>query len=55
VKTKIVKREEAVIRQEGYDKLTLQQKIAKLDRKLGKGIGAMKERTRLLKLIGGVK
>ena len=53
MKSKKDKRKEAKARQEKYDKLTPQQRLDKLDRKLGKGVGAKKERARLLKLIGG--
>ncbi len=49
MKTKEVKRKEAEERQENYNKLTATQKIAKLDKKLGKGIGAKKERESFLK------
>ena len=41
------KREEAVERQEAYDKLTPQQKLALLDTKLGTGVGAKRQRERL--------
>jgi len=41
------KREEAEKRQEAYNKLSIKGKIAKLDAKLGKGVGARKERTKL--------
>jgi hypothetical protein len=46
---KIQMQEEAVSRQETYDKLTATQKIKKLDKKLGKGIGAKKQRAKLNK------
>jgi hypothetical protein len=49
MKTKEIKCREAETRQEAYNKLTTTQKIAKLDKKLGKGIGAKKERAKLLK------
>ncbi len=45
------KREDAEARQAEYDKLTIQEKIARLDKKLGKGLGAKKERAKLNKLI----
>lgn len=38
---------EAVLRQETYDELTPKQKLAKLDARLGEGVGARKERVRL--------
>jgi hypothetical protein len=53
MKSKIVKREEAEIRQENYNLLTPQQKLRKLDQKFGKDQGAQKERTQLLKIIDG--
>jgi hypothetical protein len=40
------KKNEALIRQEAYSKLTPNQKIQKLDQKFGKGVGA-KERKRM--------
>ena len=50
---KELKRKEAEDRQEEYDKLTPTQKLKRLDEKLGKGVGAAKERERLKKLIQG--
>jgi len=47
MKTKSVRKEEAVERQVEHDKLTIQEKIAKLDNKFGKGVGAKKERAQL--------
>jgi hypothetical protein len=41
------KREEAAERQAAYDGLTAAQKLAKLDRKLGEGVGAKRERAKL--------
>ena len=41
------KKKEAQSRQEAYSNLTPNQKIQKLDQKLGRGGGAKKERTRL--------
>ena len=41
------RKEEAKDRQEAYAKLSKKQKIAKLDEKLGKGVGAVKQRERL--------
>ena len=49
MKKKEIKREEAKTRQTIYDKLSTKQKIEKLDKKLGKGIGAKKERQKLNK------
>lgn len=39
----------AKIRAEDYKKLTTQQKLDLLDKKLGKGVGATKQRKKLLK------
>ena len=47
MKIKEIKREEAVARQAEYNKLSKEQKIAKLDTKLGKGKGAKKQRRKL--------
>ena len=47
MKEKTTKKEEAIIRQKDYDKLTINQKITKLDEKFGKGLGAKKERIKL--------
>ena len=44
-----VKKKEAIERQSYYDTLTPVQKIEALDRKLGKGVGAVKQRARLAK------
>ena len=49
MKSKSIRKEEAIRRQKEYDKLTIEQKIAKLDNKYGKGIGAKKEREKLKK------
>ena len=40
---------EAKERQDKYDKLTTKQKIQKLDEKLGKDLGAKKQRAKLQK------
>lgn len=42
------RREEAAQRQAEYDKLTIKQKLAKLDEKLGPGQGAERQRARLM-------
>lgn len=42
-----LKRQEAVERQTFYDTLSVSQKISELDRKLGVGLGAKKQRARL--------
>ena len=49
---KQVKRQEAQVRQEAYDKLSPEQKLKLLDEKLGKDQGASKERAKLTKLLG---
>ena len=49
-KTKEIKRKEAEARQEQYEKLSIKQRIEKLDKKLGKGIGAISERKKLNKV-----
>lgn len=46
------RRESALERQAVHDELSVQEKIAKLDARLGKGKGAKKERARLAKLLG---
>lgn len=45
------KRTEASARHEAYNKLTPKQRLDKLDAKLGKGVGAKKERAKLAALI----
>lgn len=47
MKSKQAKRDEAQTRQEKRKALTATQQISKLDKKLGKGKGAKKERKRL--------
>jgi len=47
MKSKQVKREEAKVRKEKYEALTPEEKVKKLDDKLGVGVGAAKERKRL--------
>lgn len=49
MKLKSDRREEAIIRQKSHNELTIGQKIAKLDDKFGKGLGAKKERAKLKK------
>lgn len=44
---KAIRKSEADQRQQAYDKLTTEQKIEKLDKIFGKGLGAKKQRTRL--------
>jgi hypothetical protein len=46
---KAQRRERAILRNEEYAKLTVIQKIAKLDARLGKNIGAEKQREKLAK------
>ncbi len=41
--------EEAIIRNESYGKLSTKDKIGKLDSRLGKGKGAVKQRAKLIK------
>ena len=48
-KTQKTKHEEAITRDEANSKLTIQQKINKLDKKLGKGVGAVKQRAKYAK------
>ena len=47
------RRAEAIERWEKHCNLSLIQRMEKLDKRLGKGIGAYKERMRLKKLIDG--
>ncbi len=42
-----IRREEAIERQEQYNLLTPEAKIHRLDFKLGKGVGAVKQRSKL--------
>ena len=45
--TKQIKETEAKVRNEAWAKLTLEQQLASLDERLGKGIGAKKQRARI--------
>ena len=45
--TKQIKETEAIVRNEAWAKLTPEQQIADLDRRLGKGVGAKKQRARI--------
>ena len=45
--TKQIKETEAIIRNEAWAKLTPEQQLASLDERLGKGIGAKKQRARI--------
>ena len=45
--TKQIKQTEATVRNEAWTKLTYEQQLADLDRRLGKGIGAKKQRARI--------
>ena len=45
--TKQTKQTEAAVRNEAWAKLTYEQQLADLDRRLGKGIGAKKQRARI--------
>ena len=45
--TKQSKQTEAIVRNEAWAKLTYEQQLADLDKRLGKGIGAKKQRARI--------
>ena len=45
--TKQTKQTEAAVKNEAWAKLTYEQQLADLDRRLGKGIGAKKQRARI--------
>ena len=45
--TKQIKQTEAVVRNEAWAKLTHKQQLASLDERLGKGIGAKKQRFKI--------
>ena len=45
--TKQTKQTEAIVRNEAWAKLTYEQQLADLDRRLGKGIGAKKQRAKI--------
>ena len=45
--TKQIKQTEARVRNEAWAKLTYEQQLADLDRRLGQGIGAKKQRARI--------
>ena len=45
--TKQIKETEAKVRNEAWAKLTPEQQLADLDRRLGKGIGAKKQRAKI--------
>lgn len=45
------RREEAVVRQAEWAKLSPAEQVAELDRRLGMGIGAVKQRARLAKAV----
>ena len=45
--TKQIKQTEATVRNEAWAKLTPEQQLADLDKRLGKGIGAKKQRARI--------
>ena len=45
--TKKIKQTEAAVRNEAWAKLTYEQQLADLDRRLGKDIGAKKQRARI--------
>ena len=45
--TKQIKETEAIVRNEAWAKLTPEQQLSELDRRLGKGIGAKKQRAKI--------
>ena len=45
--TKQIKQTEATVRNEAWTKLTYEQQLADLDRRLGKDVGAKKQRARI--------
>ena len=45
--TKQIKETEAIVRNEAWAKLTPEQQLASLDERLGKGVGAKKQRARI--------
>ena len=45
--TRQIKETEAIVRNEAWAKLTPEQQLASLDERLGKGIGAKKQRARI--------
>ena len=45
--TKQIKQTEAIVRNEAWAKLTSEQQLVSLDERLGKGIGAKKQRARI--------
>ena len=45
--TKQIKETEAIVRNEAWAKLTPEQQLADLDRRLGKDVGAKKQRARI--------
>lgn len=52
---KSAKRVAAEERQSAYERLSISDRIAKLDEKLGKGVGAVKERAKLANLLANPK
>ena len=42
-----IRREEAIERQEHWSSLTLQEQLVELDRRLGKGVGAVRQRFKI--------
>jgi len=48
---KKLRKEEGVVRQAACDRLTPVERLARLDLRLGAGVGAVKERARLAKLL----
>ena len=54
-KSTVERRIEAVARQEEWAKLSPQQQLAELDKRLGKGVGAKKQRAKIAKAIQKVQ
>lgn len=54
MKTKETLKKEAIARQTASDALSVNDRLRKLDAKLGVGVGAVKERARLLSIVKAV-
>lgn len=50
-----VRREEGLVRQERWSKLTPAEQLSELDKRLGDGVGAVRQRTRLKGIIEASK
>lgn len=55
MKNKETRQKEALARKQEYNTLTTSQKIVLLDMKFGKGIGAVKQRNKLSKVVELIK